>query len=291
MHHSIITLLVCRFRSLSGNSSLSEESPLKPVRKKKKSAIIESDSEDESANHNQHHNKLSNHISQRRKSSNNNRLAAGKQRIDDNLDSDSDLELLDEDWRPPSHPTSSGGGKESQSGLLDETIQLLSQTLDDIEQENKSASPVKLILSNKQSTQEFKMPALPLAPKPNKPHRGGRRRGLRLRSNSQLNSQSSHSSSSLSKHDISDCESSQRDGGRGSVRRRRVPVSLEEELVGEAGHLSDSDEVSKFVLTIQQEEGSDRDLVSSCHRILMHVYYRNCGNGNTPYKYGNRYQI
>lgn len=203
---------------MTGCGSISDESPLKPV-KKKKHRVIESDSEADTSTD---QNNSKNH--------------------DNMFDSDSDLEILNEDWRPPSST--------SRTDL--DTMRLLNETLDDDDFLTQSTSPVKLILSSKPPSQEFKMPVLPLVPKPKLPPTRCRR-GLRLRTDAHLNAQITNINTGYNKsnHKVKDKNKVGDTRSRGGVMRRgRVPVSLEEELVGEALNHSDDDVVSDLTLCL-----------------------------------------
>lgn len=230
-----VNILEIRSHPLANTSTVSiEDSPIKPVRKRRKKTIIESDDSDEDNAH------PSNDSTRNLRTVNKQNSTVRQSNTQDLamlIDSDSDLEILEEDWRPPSLPSGSGNDNQfTPDSNLEQTSRLVNETLDFLQQDSPAQLEIstRLSLRTKPSSQTFKMPELPLAP--NRKH-VGQRPGLRVRSNSQLNSRSKP----LSHNNTQSYSTSSRvdktvdgRGGTGRAVKRRVHVSIEEELVGEA---------------------------------------------------------
>ena len=192
------------------------ESPLKPVKKKNKAARIESDSDDDEMNNDDDE-------------MNNDDIAAAL------LDSDSDVEIIAEDWRPPRSTSQNTDSHQ--------------QTCYNQEEEFLTRPPTQTVLFKipKVSSQsEFKAPTLPLNPK----YYATRKRGLRSRTNYKSSSKSSNKVAvrrgrvleSSDEESKSDDSSDISPAGKRN-RLRRVPISIDEELIGEADIPSSDEEV------------------------------------------------
>lgn len=188
------------------SAQVAEDSPLKPVRKKRRqAAVIDSDSDSDNGN----------------PTSTISRPPTSTSRLNSNvIDSDSDLEILDEDWRNPTLvPTSSMAVIESSSD--DNSNQ------DDLSSKAQSSSSFKLSHRKLCVSDSFKVPKLP-------------RRKPKTRSSK------SRSKPTTRLHSNYDNGTNNRSV---SSRSRRIPVAIEEEIIGEFQYSSgEEDEVGENVL-------------------------------------------